>query len=83
MRAWMEERGCQLNQNLKRCALFYIMQTEGKPSHCKGMFLNTRCWLLQDAAATDKPRKAESASSKNYRVIKEVMKVIPKVKDFA
>lgn len=47
------------------------------------MFLNTRYWLLQDAAATDKPRKAESASSKNYRVIKEVIKVIAKMKDFA
>ncbi|MEQ2204467.1 Inositol 1,4,5-trisphosphate receptor type 1, partial [Xenoophorus captivus] len=46
------------------------MQTERK----RTCFPNTLCCLLQEGSvATDKPRKAESSSSRNYRVIKEVL----------
>ncbi|MEQ2185126.1 hypothetical protein GOODEAATRI_015021, partial [Goodea atripinnis] len=51
----------------------YIMQTERK----RTCFPNTLCCLLQEGSvATDKPRKAESSSSRNYRVIKEILEAV-------
>ena len=77
MRAWTQERDCPLSHRIKRCSMLYVRRIR---LYCS-ISETVRTLALWDTASdvpqgdsggTDKPKKPESTSSYNYRVVKEV-----------